>query len=287
MLLRDLGVPLKPLDPGTFLQVADQKWMVTIEWDGSYFKWQAQSVVSDLFFRSGNQTIELVHGNNAQKECARLLKVITSDIPMAGIVKYAELEENVLSGLKKRGYSKTSPKCELRFIEQSKKVCRYGVFFVEGSVREPIETYSIEAKGPMSDDVIIEEIYMRLAASAHNIVNTEIFLEEISTWVSENVPAIDEASEEPEEWTVVLSEDVETGEIHWTAEQEPRGLCLAGTIYLSSKELQTLGQEAGSEEVRRIFEVEVVPQLTIISNLDDVMKEQIPDAVRTFLSGRS
>ncbi|MHA2069328.1 MAG: hypothetical protein ACXABY_33625, partial [Candidatus Thorarchaeota archaeon] len=41
MFLRHLGLPLKQLSPGTFLEVADQHWMISIDWDGSYFKWQA------------------------------------------------------------------------------------------------------------------------------------------------------------------------------------------------------------------------------------------------------
>ena len=126
-------------------------------------------------------------------------------------------------------------------------------------------------------------IETELDACVYNIVNTKVFLEKLATWVSDNVSEIDE---EPEEWIVILSEDVETGEIHWTAEQEAGGFFLTGTMHLNPKELQTLGQEAGSDEVKRIFEIEVVPQLTIISNLDDVMEEQIPDAVRNFLSGR-
>ncbi|MGY5851982.1 MAG: hypothetical protein RTU92_00275, partial [Candidatus Thorarchaeota archaeon] len=71
ILLRDQGLPLKPLESGTFLQILNQQWKVSIVWDGRYFKWQAQSTVSSLFFKGDDQTVELEHGHSAQEECKR------------------------------------------------------------------------------------------------------------------------------------------------------------------------------------------------------------------------
>ncbi|MFX0045710.1 MAG: hypothetical protein ACFE8Z_07670, partial [Candidatus Hermodarchaeota archaeon] len=110
MLLRAVGLFLRPLEPGTFLKVSDQKWHVDISWEGiSYLRWSAQSLLSGLYLDGPVHIIELVHGHDAQEECERLLDVITSHIPPSQIVEYDDLEERVLSGLRNRGYSETSP----------------------------------------------------------------------------------------------------------------------------------------------------------------------------------
>ena len=52
----------------------------------------------------------------------------------------------------------------------------------------------------MSAVAVLDGIVMGLAEgdlSAYNIRNTEVFLEEMSLWVSENVQEIEEQSEEP------------------------------------------------------------------------------------------
>ena len=282
ILLRSLGVLLKPLEPGSFLKVTNQQWIISITWDGSHFNWEAQSVVSNLVFGGGDQTIELVHGNSAQKECERLLDVITSSIPKASIRDYENLKETVLSTLNDGGYSETSPLCELRFIEQSDNVCRYGVFLVEGFAREPFETYSIEADRPVSHDEILMGIESGLSASAYNIVNTEEFQRKLATWVKKNIPDADERAEETEVWTVTLAllEDFEDGVIHWTAEYGE--LCRTGVIHMVVSELRGLDEEAACEDVRRTFEIEVVKELQFIRNLDEVLDEQVPEMIRVI-----
>ncbi len=288
MFLRNHGLPLKKLLPGTFLQVAEQQWMVSIEWDNPYFKWYAQSTVSGFSFRGNDQVIELVYGHGAQEECERLLDVITSQIPSVRIFEYTELEERVLTGLKNREYSKSSPVCELRLIEQSKSICQYGVFLVHGTQREPVITYSIESTGPMSADAVLDGIVMGLAEgdlSSYNIRNTEAFLEKISLWVSENVQEIEEQSEEPEEWTVYLSIDINKTAIIWEAEVYGTERSKRGILYDDPKILLHGGIRAAVREVRESFELDIISELGVVSNLDEVMKEQIPDVVKSLRLG--
>ncbi len=285
MFLRNHGLPLKKLPPGTFLKTAEQQWLISIGWDVPYFKWHAQSTVSGLSFRGNDQVIELVHGHGAQEECERLLNGITSQIPSAQIFEFTELEERVLSGLKNRGYSKSSPACELRLIEQSESICQYGVFLVDGTQSDPVLTYSIESTGPMSADAVLEGIVMGLAEgdlSAFNIKNTEVFLEKISLWVSENVQEIEEESEEPEEWTVNLSIDTKETAIIWEAEVDESELSRTGVLYDDPKILIHGGIRKAVREVRETFELDIVSELGVVSNLDEVMKEQIPDVVRSL-----
>ena len=91
---------------------------------------------------------------------------------------------------------------------------------------------------------------------------------------------IDGVSEEPVEWTVILSEDVGTGEIHWTAEHGE--LHRAGVMYMNPEELRGLGQEAACEDVRGVFEIEVVKEVQVITNLDEMLEEQIPEIIRSI-----
>jgi hypothetical protein len=190
MFLRNQGLPLKQLPPGTFLHTVNQQWIVSVDWDGNFFKWQAQSTVSALFFKGNHQIIELTHGHGAQEECERLLSIITSQISVAYILNYPELKEHVLAGLRNRGYSKSSPVCELRIIEQSASTCRFGVFLCEGSQRTPFLEYTIEAIRGVKSDALLEEIMVGLEEgdmSAYNIRNTEVFFQKISAWVDKHI----------------------------------------------------------------------------------------------------
>ncbi|TFG26402.1 hypothetical protein EU528_14440 [Candidatus Thorarchaeota archaeon] len=178
--------------------------------------------------------------------------------------------------------------CEFRFIEQSESICQYGVFLVEDTQREPVLAYNIDATGPMSADAVLEGIVMGLAEgdmSAYNIHNTEVFLEKISLWVSENVQKIEEQSEEPEEWTVVLSVDIKDRAIIWEAEVDGPKLSKSGILYDDPKILLHGGIRMAVREVRKAFELDIVSELGVVSNLDEVMKEQIPNVVRSLREG--
>ena len=287
LFLRNHELPLKKLLPGTFLKLAEQQWMVSIEWDDPYFKWHGQSTVSGFFFRGNNQIIELVHGHGAQEECERLLNIITSQISSARIFEYTELEERVLIGLKDRGYSKSSPACELRFIEQSESICRYGVFLVNGSQREPLLAYSIEA-GVGCADAILEVIatgFNEGEISACNIRNVEGFMKQISSWVNGHVQDIEWTSEEPVEYEVTLSIDDTERSIIWEAEVSGTEESKTGVLYDDPKILLHGGIRAAVREVREIFEIDIVSELGVVSNFDEVMKEQIPEVVRSLRAG--
>ncbi|MGY5852862.1 MAG: hypothetical protein RTU92_04775, partial [Candidatus Thorarchaeota archaeon] len=223
-------------------------------------------------------------------ECKRLLDIITSQIPSSRIVEYAEFSEQVLSGLKNRGYAKTSPECELRFIVQSESVCRYGVFLADESQREPFLEYSIATTGAGCTDAILEEITTKLnegEVSAYNIRNTERFIEQISSWVNEYVQEMGEISEEPEEYEVTLSIDDKGEAIIWKAEVYGAEGSKTGFLYDDLKVLRDAGIREATREVREIFELDVVSQLGVVSNLDDVMKQQIPEMVRSIRNGVS
>jgi len=288
ILLRHHSMFLKRLAPGTFLEVANQQWKFSIDWDEQHFKWKAHSTVSGFLFDDTEHYIELVPTHDVQKECERLLTVITSRIPITHIADYSNLKEQILSGLRKRGYSKTSPTCELRFIERTETMCRYGVYLIDGSLNEPLFTGDIDATEARDANIVnfvIEQGFASDEMSVYNITNKVGFLKKIHAWVNEHVLDADEYSEGPPEWIVTLTENVETGEIHWVAEQNTGDSRQSGTMFLGPKELRVLGHESASDEVQHIFENEVVPQLGVVSNLDDVIEEQIPAVVRRIRNG--
>jgi len=285
MFLRSRGLPLKRLTPGTFLGVTNQLWVLSTELDDRYFKWKAQSTISTLFYEGREHYIELVSGHGAQEECERLLTIITSKIPAAHIFEYANLKEQVLSNLKERGYSMSSPLCELRFIEQTESIYTYGIFLSDDSRSEPVVTSTIDATETKGPDAVIDGIargFVSDALSGYNIKNVENFLKQISNWVYKYIPEVEEFSEGQTSWTVTLSVDVETGVIDWVAKQDGGGDRLIGEIVTDPNELQTLGQEAACEDIQLIFTLEVVPQLKEIDNLENVLDKQIPDMVRSI-----
>ena len=288
MFLRSKGLHLKKLPLGTFLQITDQKWVVSIEWEDSYFKWKAQSTATSLSFKGGEQYIELVSTNDIQEESKRLLNTITSQISPAQIYEYSKLEVQVLSGLENRGYSKRGPPCELRFIEQTETICQYGVFLSDDSISESLLISTIDATETKGPDSVIYGFSEGLASkplSDYNIRNKDSFLKRISTWVNKYIPEVEEYSEGVSGWIVTLSVDVESGEIHWVAEQDGNGPSMTGEICIDSGELEELEEEKASEEVQRIFKIDVIPQIENIDNLDDVLEEQIPNMVRSIRDG--
>jgi len=287
MLLRQHDVHLKKLSPGTFLHATGQQWKVSIEWDDRHFKWQARSQLTGLFFSGGNQTVKLIHGHGAQEECDRLLNIITSKIPPAQIHEYSELEQHVLLGLKNRGYSKKSPACELRFIEQSDDVCRYGIFLSESSQRTPLESFSIEAGYPSDPEVVLEVIAAGLTEgtmSVYNVRNVEEFMEQLSLWVNEHVLEAEWESEGPVEYEVTITLDDSMQSILWEAKSDRHK---SGVLYDDLKILLHAGLREAIHQVREIFKLDVIPQLGVVSNLEDVLKKQIPEMVRSLRERRN
>ena len=257
--------------------------MVSIAWDESHFKWQAQSTISGFYFRGNHQTIELVHGHGAQDECERLLNIITSQISSSRIVEYTELKEQMLAGLKDCGYSKSSPACEFRVIEQSESIFQYGIFLREGSQRNPFLAYTVETTGEIDPDAVLEEIMRSLEEgelSVYNIKNAESFLKKLSSWVSEHISVVEEYSEEPEEYEVTLSVGDKGDAIIWKAEVHGAEESKTGVLYDDLKVLLHAGIREVIREVREIFELDAVTQIGVVANLDDVMKQQIPDMIR-------
>ncbi|MBY8997959.1 MAG: hypothetical protein KGD60_09515 [Candidatus Thorarchaeota archaeon] len=196
MFLRDKGLILKRLTPGTYLSVTRQQWMVDISWeDEAHLKWKAQSTVSELFFKGSHHTIELTHGRSEEKECERILGIITSNISQEQIANYSKLKENLLSDLQDFGYTKTSPPCELRVIESTKSVFSFGVYLVESSSREPLRKITINTTGENSPDSLIQSFESSLSdgeLSYHNIRNKDKFMKNLTKWVDKNVFVIDD-----------------------------------------------------------------------------------------------
>lgn len=97
-------------------------------------------------------------------------------------------------------------------------------------------------------------------------------------WVSQYVPVRESEAEEPEEWAVTLSVDKKKHEIHWTAELNDRHK--TGIFYYDMKILRDYTIERAQQEVTEIFERDVVSEIGCISNLDDVIKVQIPEVIQ-------
>jgi hypothetical protein len=284
MLLRANELILKRLKPGTYLSIREQKWMVDITWDGAdYVKWTAQSIVSGLSFKGVRHTIELTHGQGAEQESARILEIITSNIPRERIVDYSRLEERVLKNLQNLDYSKTSPPCELRILELSENTCRYGVFPVGRTRKEAFLTLTIEVTGEESPDAIIEGVEMSLSEgelSAYSIRNKNTFLKKFMTWVNKVTPDRELMVEVSAEWTVTLFVNEEGRAIHWEAEQYGIERQLTGLLYDDLKVLLGAGIREAVRDVRETFELDIIPELGIVSNLDVVLKRQVPEVVR-------
>ncbi len=282
--LRNQGLVLKKLAPGTYLNVTRQQWMVEISWeDDTHLKWNAQSTVSELFFRGERHTIELTHGRGAEEECERILGIITSDILQEQIANYSKLEGNLLSDLTDKGYTKLSPPCELRVIESTNTDFSFGIYPVEGTRIAPYLRFTVIVTSEESPDALIKGLDMSFSEgelSHYSIRNKDAFMKKFSSWVSRNVPVIEELSEEPEEWEVTLFVNVKTHEIFWEAEQHSREAHQTDLLYGDKKILLDSSIEKAEQELGEIFEADVVQRLLHISNLDDVLKIQIPEMIR-------
>lgn len=284
MLLRRNGLILSSLEPGTYLSIRKQKWMVDIVWDSeAHVKWSAQSTVSGLFFEGSQHMIELSHGRGAKEECTRIMGIITANIPREYMTNVSNVEEKLLSGLRNLGYSETSPICELRILELSKKKCMYGVFPVDRTRREPFLTFTIEITDAASSDAIIEAIEVGLSEGEmgiYSIRNTGSFLNTITSWLKSLTLNMEDGSEELGKWTVTLSVDKERRAVLWEAEQYETKMFRTGLLYDDTKVLIGAEIRVAEREVRETFEADIVPELLNISNVSEVLKKQIPEVIQ-------
>ncbi|OLS22954.1 MAG: hypothetical protein ThorAB25_25020, partial [Candidatus Thorarchaeota archaeon AB_25] len=202
MFLRGKGLALKRLAPGTYLNVTRQQWIVEISWeDDTHLKWNAQSTVSELFFRGDRHTIELTHGRGAEEECERILGIITSDISQEQIANYSKLKGNLLSDLTDKGYTKSSPPCELRVIESTNARLSFGVYSVEGSRVEPYLRFTVNATDDESPDALIngfDEHISEGELSHYFIRNKDAFMEKVQAWAIRYMQVEEETVEELE-----------------------------------------------------------------------------------------
>ncbi|MGY5858235.1 MAG: hypothetical protein RTU63_02615, partial [Candidatus Thorarchaeota archaeon] len=287
--LRSQNLNLRKLPPGTYLRVEEQQWLVSVGWEDQYFEWTAQSLVSGLPFRGNNQKVELTHGRGKEKECEHLMEVISSQIPREKIQHYSKVREQVLSELEDRGYAETSPECQFKIISQSESEFVYGLFLSAGLQNKPLCQYSIGVDEPVIAEAIIDGISEDLTEgelSSYNIVSVEWFLVELASWLEKHVLSPEDGDESPEAWTLTLSVNVVNEGIEWNARQGTSGQCKSGAMWPSHDEIRQLGLEAACEEVIELFELEVIPHLQEIDNLDEVVKEQIPDVVREIIQNQ-
>ncbi len=191
--LREMGQPLKPLAPGTFLQVAGQEWHVEASWrDIDHLEWNAQSTVSGLYARDSRGTIELDHGHGAKKECARILGLITSGVLDGRVENLSQVEEAVRSGLRSSGYSsKSSPPCELRVSKSTGTVFSFGVIPVGGGLDESYVDITIEADCSESPEQVLnmrDAAFLEGDLSHYNFRNKMSFWNRLSEGAERNVP---------------------------------------------------------------------------------------------------
>jgi hypothetical protein len=287
ILLREFGLSLKPLEPRTFLQVAYQKWYIDITWDGkSYLRWKAQSTVTGLFFTEGRRTVELDHRNGLEEECGRVMDIITSMIPQERIVEYSKLKDSVKSGLRNLGYSKSSPPCELRVLEATEEVFRFGVYFPGALDRNPLKTHVIQAASGDAPEAIVEGIEWTLSEgdlSQYSIRNAASFKKKLALWVSRNVPVIELVEEDEEseyEWELTLFVTKGTREVSWEATQNDSTGYQGGILTVYEKVLLDRSEEEAEQLVRDVIEGDVVPKFGHVTNLKDVLERQVHEVIQ-------
>jgi len=282
ILLRGLGLSLKQLPAGTFLEVSDQKWQVSISWEDTHIlSWRARSMLSGLSLDGSGRAIKLQHGHDIEKECKRIIDSVASLISPTQISNYDNLVEDLRSTLRERGYGETSPECEFRVTERSESVFRSGVFLI-GEAQKALVSFNFEVEEITSPLSELQGLEMSLAdgdLSVYNIINTEDYMEELSQWMSENVSDVEEGGE-PEVWTVYLSTDRRQGAIVWEAEVDETDKTMTGVLYDDPKELIQGDAEEAVGKVQDAFEGDVVAELKNVSNFEEVLKSEIPKMVK-------
>ncbi len=286
MFLRRNGLSLKPLEPGTYLRVREQTWLVGLSCtEPKYVEWQAQSTITGLFLTETPQTIELVHGHGAEKECQRILNVITSRIPMNAIEEYGALRKRILSELKGHGYSARSPPCELRLSDLSETSCTYAVFPIGQGRREPLLSRTIEIESEEDAEEVVDMLRESMREgemSGFSIRNKQQFIRRVTSWLNHAGTHLgrhdEEFAEEPATWTVTLYSQNQA--IYWVSEETDGTRTASGMLYDDPKILLGEGVQQAVREVREAVELEIVPRLQSIENLGEVLRKQVPDVVR-------
>ena len=191
ILLRQHDFFLRILNPGTYLHVQEQRWVVDVHWEeDGYAIWSAISITTGLPFKSERTIIPLTCSQNAEEECTMILGVITEEIPNDRIIEYDILKDRILTKLRSLGYTTRPPSCEWRMISTSDKRCVFGLFQI-GKSGNPIimHEYNLKPGLRISIEDLIDQYQESMSDAEkpdYHIINTDAFHRKLARWLKSN-----------------------------------------------------------------------------------------------------
>ncbi|MFW9803861.1 MAG: hypothetical protein ACFFFC_14460 [Candidatus Thorarchaeota archaeon] len=114
MLLRSHDVPLKPLEPGTYLKRDEERWRVELGWRNTYLLWRATSTLTGLHLTRYIQQHRLNFTLTLNEQMDAILTTFTEQMEEGKIMDLQQVKTSLREQLKSYGYRKACPPCILR-----------------------------------------------------------------------------------------------------------------------------------------------------------------------------
>jgi hypothetical protein len=120
-LLREKGILLKKLVPGTFLE-PNERWDVAFSIQDNHITWHAISTVSGLYWKDRSFGFNLDPTLNLERAQDEFLSEISSEIPSDQTVDFEKLKSRIHGFLLSREYGEKGPPCHLHASRAGKEI---------------------------------------------------------------------------------------------------------------------------------------------------------------------
>ncbi len=177
-LLRERGIVVRSLPPGTFLRIDEEEWTLTFTVTRVAVEWTATSSLTGEYLRQGVLTFLLESRLSAAEIVDSFVTAVAEVIPLERIRNKDEAIDLLVLRLGDKRYDEKPPECKLE-IERDGKLLRMCLYMIGGAT---IPTRLGEEKFKVTNELekegLIEAISYRLEdgdLSEYNIVNVDEF----------------------------------------------------------------------------------------------------------------
>jgi hypothetical protein len=183
-LLRKKGMNLRPLAPGTFLLVKDQKWVIDIGAQENLVSWTAKSDVTGFLF--GNRSYEFNLNPMIDLESAKadFMEKITQKIPFEEIANHETLEDKIEQFLESYGFGASGPECHLD-VSLSGQTLKISLIQVGGGKSIILNEDSIKLDNTTSKTSIMDGLSEQISSIELNVTNQSKFMEKLDSLIEE------------------------------------------------------------------------------------------------------
>lgn len=187
-LVRERGLVVKSLPPGTFLRIDEEEWTLTFTVTQMTIEWTAISSLSGEYLRQGVLTFLLEPRLSAAEIVDSFVTAVVEVIPLEKIRNKDEAIEMLILRLSDRGYDEKPPECKLE-IERDGELLRMCLYQISGATTATrLGEEKFKVTNELDKERLIDAISYRLEdgdLSEYNILNVDEFFEYLEKLLDE------------------------------------------------------------------------------------------------------